>query len=72
MYSNIRFLLVEILWSGHTTTNCFNFEYVLVVYLEFLWIIKWQIILRGRDFFSFFNIKDIIKKRCAEKKISAS
>ncbi len=38
----------------------------------FLLLKKWQIILRGRDFFSFFNIKDIIKKRCAEKKISAS
>jgi hypothetical protein len=35
-------------------------------------IYSWQIISRGRDFFSFFNIKDIIKKRCAGKKISAS
>jgi hypothetical protein len=28
----------------------------------------WQIISRGRDFFSFFNIKDIIKKGVPGKK----
>jgi hypothetical protein len=31
-------------------------------------VINWQVILRGRDFILIFNIKDIMKKRCAGKK----